>query len=295
MKKEYYNLGLESYRDLDDYEQASKYFEKAVEEEPNNVLAKMYLSLSRAAGSEEYDGEKTRGYIEKNLKLYGEKIEDDEFHNFLYDYHIYNSRVIDEWVSDRITYRSIELFSLALDILIDCTQNQLWIYTTYISRIDLDTKPEEDLYRINILKGLSKMYYKFCLTYSYVSYNGERTYKSLPNKKNYAKLLSENDQQILELDPKYKPLKSSGCYVATCVYGAYDCPEVWTLRRYRDNTLSKTAFGRAFIRIYYAISPKLIERFGNKKIFKNFFKKILDDMVGKLQAAGVESTPYCDR
>lgn len=25
-----------------------------------------------------------------------------------------------------------------------------------------------------------------------------------------------------------------GCYVATCVYGSYDCPEVWTLRRFRD-------------------------------------------------------------
>lgn len=23
---------------------------------------------------------------------------------------------------------------------------------------------------------------------------------------------------------------SGGCYVATCVYGSYDCPEVWTLR-----------------------------------------------------------------
>ena len=26
---------------------------------------------------------------------------------------------------------------------------------------------------------------------------------------------------------------SGGCYIATCVYGSYDCPEVWTLRRFR--------------------------------------------------------------
>ena len=28
--------------------------------------------------------------------------------------------------------------------------------------------------------------------------------------------------------------KKQGCYIATCVYGSYDCPQVWILRRYRD-------------------------------------------------------------
>ena len=37
-----------------------------------------------------------------------------------------------------------------------------------------------------------------------------------------------------------------GCYVATCVYGSYDCPQVWTLRRFRDDTLGSTWYGRAF-------------------------------------------------
>ena len=32
-----------------------------------------------------------------------------------------------------------------------------------------------------------------------------------------------------------KRRKNNGCYVATCVYGSYDCPEVWVLRRFRDN------------------------------------------------------------
>ena len=41
----------------------------------------------------------------------------------------------------------------------------------------------------------------------------------------------------------------SACYVATAVYGSYDCPEVWTLRRFRDNTLEETWYGRAFIRL----------------------------------------------
>ena len=32
----------------------------------------------------------------------------------------------------------------------------------------------------------------------------------------------------------------AGCYVATSVYGSYDCPEVWTLRRFRDEVLADT-------------------------------------------------------
>ena len=40
---------------------------------------------------------------------------------------------------------------------------------------------------------------------------------------------------------------TSGCYVATAVYGSYDCPQVWTLRRFRDDTLAETWYGRAFI------------------------------------------------
>ena len=63
---------------------------------------------------------------------------------------------------------------------------------------------------------------------------------------------------------------SEGCYIATCVYGSYDCPEVWTLRRYRDFNLAKTWYGRAFIRIYYAISPMVVKIFGGTKLFKNF-------------------------
>lgn len=35
-----------------------------------------------------------------------------------------------------------------------------------------------------------------------------------------------------------------GCYVATAVYGSYDCPEVWTLRRFRDERLAQTWNGR---------------------------------------------------
>ena len=88
---------------------------------------------------------------------------------------------------------------------------------------------------------------------------------------------------------------SSGCYVATAVYGSYDCPEVWTLRRYRDFTLDETWYGRLFIKVYYAISPTFVKHFGNVKAFKTFGKKYLDKMVSKLNNKGIDNTPYIDK
>lgn len=88
---------------------------------------------------------------------------------------------------------------------------------------------------------------------------------------------------------------SGGCYVATCVYGSYDCPEVWTLRRFRDNILSKNFFGRMFIKCYYAVSPTTVKLFGEYLWFHKLFKAPLDKLVIKLQNRGVENTPYNDK
>ncbi len=93
----------------------------------------------------------------------------------------------------------------------------------------------------------------------------------------------------------YHYTTQKGCYVATAVYGSYDCPQVWTLRRFRDDTLAKTQLGRAFIRMYYAISPILVKWFGDTFWFQKMWKKPLDKMVTKLQSQGVKSTPYQDQ
>ena len=103
-------------------------------------------------------------------------------------------------------------------------------------------------------------------------------------------------EKIKKYDSTYTPpAESSGCYVATCVYGSYDCPQVWTLRRYRDNTLGSTWYGRLFIRTYYAISPTLVKWFGHTDWFKKLWKGKLDRMVAKLQSKGIEDTPYEDK
>lgn len=92
-----------------------------------------------------------------------------------------------------------------------------------------------------------------------------------------------------------KRKKKKGCYVATCVYGSYDCPEVWTLRRYRDYVLEKTWYGRAFIRIYYMVSPAFVRLFGKTNCFQTICKRNLDSIVVKLQKKGYKDTPYDDK
>ena len=112
--------------------------------------------------------------------------------------------------------------------------------------------------------------------------------------------------KVQKYDPSYTPPQiygtktpsggsSGGCYVATAVYGSYDCPQVWTLRRYRDYTLAETWYGRAFIHTYYAISPTLVKWFGDTEWFKRMWKGKLDRMVANLKAEGVKDTPYEDR
>ena len=87
----------------------------------------------------------------------------------------------------------------------------------------------------------------------------------------------------------------SGCYIATAVYGSYDCPQVWTLRRFRDDSLAETWYGRTFIRIYYAVGPTLVKWFGHCAWFRKMWRGRLDRMVADLNANGVESTPYNDK
>lgn len=105
----------------------------------------------------------------------------------------------------------------------------------------------------------------------------------------------KNDPQLKQqLQEEESRSSSDGCYVATCVYGSYDCPQVWTLRRFRDNILASTWYGRVFIRIYYATSPTLVRWFGNTDWFKKMWRGKLDILVKKLRAEGVEDTPYVD-
>ena len=117
----------------------------------------------------------------------------------------------------------------------------------------------------------------------------------------YAHIIEENETNdkifkmgcVLNIGT-YSNQSKQGCYIATCIYGSYDCPEVWTLRRFRDCILASTPIGRAFIKSYYAISPLMVKWFGNTKLFQRFWRSFLDRMVAHLQKKGFKNTKYYD-
>jgi len=94
--------------------------------------------------------------------------------------------------------------------------------------------------------------------------------------------------------PKEPKKRNNGCYIATCVYGSYDCPEVWVLRRFRDSVLAKSVLGRLSINFYYAVSPRLVSKFGKSNLFRKIWQKPLNALVSLLRQKGFEDTPYND-
>lgn len=72
---------------------------------------------------------------------------------------------------------------------------------------------------------------------------------------------------------------SGGCYIATMAYGNYDHPQVMILRQFRDDVLSKSQFGKWFIRTYYFYSPKLVEKLKNKKTINTLIRRGLNQII----------------
>ena len=146
-----------------------------------------------------------------------------------------------------------------------------------------------------------KLWTSYGVNQDYIKNKIAETLQGLP-----AKRIHHFDSSSSEKEPVHtqeKPIvnpshkskkKKKGCYIATCVYGSYDCPQVWTLRRFRDEYLCNTWYGRVFITTYYFISPYLVELFGKKKWFKDMWRKHLNRIIDKLASKGIENTPYDD-
>lgn len=142
-----------------------------------------------------------------------------------------------------------------------------------------------------------KLWTSYGVNSEYISKRINETLNLLPVARvhHFAQGTIAQEQPLLVTPDQPIAQKKAGCYIATCVYNSYDCPQVWTLRRFRDNTLAETWYGRFFIRVYYAISPILVKWFGKTEWFKNLWKPTLDRMVERLNDNGVEGTPYNDR
>lgn len=68
------------------------------------------------------------------------------------------------------------------------------------------------------------------------------------------------------------------CFIATAVFEAPLSEEIISLRRFRDETLKKTAWGRRFVYFYYLWSPKIANQLETapraKKIIRHLLKII---------------------
>ena len=156
----------------------------------------------------------------------------------------------------------------------------------YMEKYNKPCHPDSDFPERLIIDNAKSVYYNA---------SKENQEKWDANSKLLLDYMQSNRFSLFPYKEKESSQTGGGCYVATCVYGSYDCPEVWTLRRYRDHTLGSTWYGRAFIRTYYAISPTLVKWFGDSAWFKKLWKTPLDSIVKKLASKGVENTPYEDQ
>ena len=177
--------------------------------------------------------------------------------------------------------------------------------------IPSDTSKIRDEQKPNVIKACKNLItmetvwidlksYEVDFSGGFENYHVSKQWKFEAKQESTAKIRKYHET-IKLCDPSYEipvvaePKAKGCCVVATAVYGSYDCPQVWTLRRYRDDILAKTWYGRTFIHTYYAIGPTIVKWFGDTDWFKNMWKPKLDRMVCNLNAEGVEDTPYEDK
>lgn len=64
------------------------------------------------------------------------------------------------------------------------------------------------------------------------------------------------------------PQGDDDCFIATAAYGSYLDPHIKVLRYFRDNYLLTNPVGRAFIKIYYRVSPPIAELISEHEMLK---------------------------
>lgn len=175
----------------------------------------------------------------------------------------------------------------------------LWLLRTVVLNSEVSME-DKTIYYKKMIKMQEEIVKSCSWTYSNGGYVVEYTLTDEAKTYRIDEIM-EWHNNLKELHPEYeipsRPSASSsgGCYIATAVYGSYDCPEVWTLRRFRDYTLAESTIGRMFIKAYYTTSPTLVKWFGNSAIFKTVWRTPLDKLVKTLNEKGVLNSPYKDR
>ena len=280
--EKYYELARRA-RDSSDSENGSKYYGLILEKKPNDWEAAFYSLYFRCLNIK-------GGNIPSTITNYVNSI--DSILQLLEEASFQRDERNDKVIE--IITRSTNLFSTYTQNTDTSISGNTWKVLDY--SLDFFVIGEIIVRRFEEEQAITDMVVKYWETMMNISRSHIKTMNSSYFNSKYKTRVEKNLNLIKKYDNNYNnEIKPGACYIATCVYGSYDCPQVWTLRRYRDYTLAETWYGRAFIHTYYTISPTIVRLFGNTAWFKKMWRGRLDKMVKKLQTKGVEDTPYDDR
>lgn len=89
--------------------------------------------------------------------------------------------------------------------------------------------------------------------------------------------IAENEgvEELNNIDVSTVKFKSSGCFIATAVYGTPYANEVILLKDFRDNWLLNFKLGKLFVAFYYWISPPIANQIAKSNSLKEFTKSML--------------------
>jgi tetratricopeptide (TPR) repeat protein len=86
----------------------------------------------------------------------------------------------------------------------------------------------------------------------------------------------------IEISGRQIQKPSSGCFVATAVYGSYKHPDVIRLRQFRDDVLLSSKVGSMLVSLYYRYGPYLARRLRKREKLKNWVRKSLELFVDEV-------------
>ncbi len=230
-----------------------------------------------------------------------------ETQDLLSELKLYDSQNIEVWLFMLQTSNwPLDVVSYGNKVMMLSPENRKDYYheKVYEAYIKMEFSPEKACSELNLVslipydyiiqnENLQALLFENCL--KFISENSRAVIISSQDRIDvWCRQLQDNRKNDIEAKLRAND-NSQGCYIATCVYGSYDCPQVWTLRRFRDYILDETWYGRLFVRCYYTISPVLVKWFGNQKWFRAFFRTYLDIIILSLNKRGVDDTQYQDK
>ncbi len=71
----------------------------------------------------------------------------------------------------------------------------------------------------------------------------------------------------------------AGCFIATAAYGTPSAEEINILRQFRDESLTKSAFGVWFIENYYRYSPPVADFIAEHEVLRTMVREYFVDPI----------------